>query len=715
MPLVAPNLDDRTFEQLLREARLRIPRYCPEWTDFNDSDPGMALVQLFAWFTETMLYQFNRVPELGYVKFLKLLNIQPRPAKPARVVVCFTPARPAKVVPKREMRPIPAGSRLEAAGDGGPVVFETTRTLDPVPYPLDAVQVYDGADFTDQSAANESGGQPFRPFGWTPRPGGALYLGFQTPADRTGAERVAFPDRVAIQVYLPTQPGGPPAPTRLAAVSEPAQILVWEYQSEFDLPSGRSRTDPELELLARWRRLELLADATAGFTREGLIEFRGPGEDILATHGGKPTPDDEPRYWVRCRLAGGQPYPPDRVPEVAFVRANAVEAVSLASYTDEVLGESDGFPRAYKLRHFPVDRTSVTLFVEPADAEPEEWKQQDDLLASGPDDPHFTVNAATGDVEFGNGQRGRVPPPGALVVARKYRAGGGAVGNVAAGAISNLPPGAITMAAVTNPRPAAGGTSEETLADLKEYAPHVLRGGDGRAVTPSDYERLAGQVDGVAKATAIPHTHPDYPGLRVPGAVTLVAVPTDSPLDQNDRPVGPQPTQALLDRVYRELYAVCPLGTELFVAPPRYRKIEVEVRVDAANSVSEAEARDGVRQAIERYLSPVPVPRPRPAPTLPTPASRPPVGPPAVKPPVFPQGWPFNEPFVPSRLYAVILDATTDDGRPLARSVTALDFTVGVEKGELDKTYTFDADELPVGRAEVRVGLPGVSAGGEAP
>lgn len=91
MPLEAPNLDDRTFEDLLREARLRIPRYCPEWTDFNPADPGTAVVELFAWFTELMLYQMNRVPERNYIKFLELLNLQPRAARPPRAQVVITP------------------------------------------------------------------------------------------------------------------------------------------------------------------------------------------------------------------------------------------------------------------------------------------------------------------------------------------------------------------------------------------------------------------------------------------------------------------------------------------------------------------------------------------------------------------------------------------------------------------------------------------------
>src|SRR3954447_26214598 len=117
MPLVAPNLDDRTFEQLLREARLRIPRYCPDWTDFNEGDPGMALVQLCAWFTELMLYRFNQVPELSYVKFLQLLNIQPRRQKPARAVVCFTPMTPTTAVLDRDIGTVAERSRLEVAGD----------------------------------------------------------------------------------------------------------------------------------------------------------------------------------------------------------------------------------------------------------------------------------------------------------------------------------------------------------------------------------------------------------------------------------------------------------------------------------------------------------------------------------------------------------------------------------------------------------------------
>ena len=85
MPLEAqtPRLDERTAEQIFLELRERIPVYAPEWTDYNESDPGITLLQLFAWLSESMLYQMNRVPERMYLKFLHLLQLELRPAQPA--------------------------------------------------------------------------------------------------------------------------------------------------------------------------------------------------------------------------------------------------------------------------------------------------------------------------------------------------------------------------------------------------------------------------------------------------------------------------------------------------------------------------------------------------------------------------------------------------------------------------------------------------------
>lgn len=74
MPLQLPNLDDRTYDDLVEEARSLIPTYAPDWTNHNPSDPGITLIELFAYLTELLIYRLNRVTDANVVSFLKLLN-----------------------------------------------------------------------------------------------------------------------------------------------------------------------------------------------------------------------------------------------------------------------------------------------------------------------------------------------------------------------------------------------------------------------------------------------------------------------------------------------------------------------------------------------------------------------------------------------------------------------------------------------------------------
>src|SRR5215469_4566909 len=89
MTLPVPRLDDRRFQDLVDEAKTQIPRYCPEWTDHNVSDPGVALIELFAWMTEILLYRMNQVPTRNYIKFLEMIGVRLEPPQPARTEVLF--------------------------------------------------------------------------------------------------------------------------------------------------------------------------------------------------------------------------------------------------------------------------------------------------------------------------------------------------------------------------------------------------------------------------------------------------------------------------------------------------------------------------------------------------------------------------------------------------------------------------------------------------
>lgn len=140
MALKAPkldNLDDLRFQQLVDEARRRIPLYCSSWTDFNLSDPGITLVELFAWMTELLAYRINQVPEKNYVKFLEMLGEQLQPAYPARVDLTFRLSTP---FPLRVNEPddglytfIHAGTKVSnglAADATDELVFTTDEPLE---------------------------------------------------------------------------------------------------------------------------------------------------------------------------------------------------------------------------------------------------------------------------------------------------------------------------------------------------------------------------------------------------------------------------------------------------------------------------------------------------------------------------------------------------------------------------------------------------------
>src|SRR5204863_8642356 len=89
MSLPVPNLDDRTFQDIVDEAKRLIPTYCPEWTNHNVSDPGVALIELFAWMTEMSLFRLNQVPDVYYTSMLNLIGFERFPATAARAELTF--------------------------------------------------------------------------------------------------------------------------------------------------------------------------------------------------------------------------------------------------------------------------------------------------------------------------------------------------------------------------------------------------------------------------------------------------------------------------------------------------------------------------------------------------------------------------------------------------------------------------------------------------
>lgn len=574
MPLEAPKLDNRTFDDIYREALLRIPRYTPEWTDFNESDPGITLLQLYSWLTEMMLFEMNQIPQRNYIKFLQLLNMELEPAKPAVAHLTFTTPPGTTTPPINQFTQVSA----EDPETGQLLIFEMEAGLDLVEAPLSDIQVYDNGSFSLMSEANNTNGTSYRPFGWTPQIGNALYLGF-TPADPPPATS-PFPQQIRFRVFMPTDVLVGVAQSCETAVSpavSPVE-LVWEYKITADAK--------------RWRRLNIYEDETITFTQEGYILLEGPRQIALTEKVGKV---DEPRYWLRCRLASPA-YPAGLVPEIDFIRANTVQVKNLTTVRQEILGISEGHPdQLFNISHTPVVADSLKLVTE-VDSQEQTWQQVDSLLRSDRDDLHYTLNPNKGEIRFGNGCQGQIPAAGATIIATEYRYGGGKAGNVGAGMIDtplNIP-GNLE---ITNERPAVGGREEQDIEDLMAEAPHRLRSRN-RAVTGEDFTALAQQAGGIAKAVAIPQAHPDFRDVLVPGTVTVVIVP-----DNKER--APQPSSDEIRYMCSYLDEYRLLTSEVYVKGPNYYDIKVEVNVEAQPYASFDKVTQDVIEAIDAYLDPL--------------------------------------------------------------------------------------------------------------
>lgn len=566
VPADLPDLDDRTFDQIRNELLLRIPRYTPEWTDWNESDPGVTLVELFAWLAESIGYRLNQAPERCLLTFLDVLGIQPKAALPAHTDLTFS-------VRQGETRPITVPARTVVASsartDDGPILFETERGVELMPLRLQSLQAAGLASF-ELHTIEDAAVPRFRPFGAAPQHGSALYLGFG-PGDLPAT----FPHEITFLVDPASREDTHPTDAR----------LQWEY---------RASTTSD-----RWSPLDTYADGSQAFTRRGYVQIAGPRNSVAVAEVGK---EKQALHWLRCRLVSGH-YDPGQAPEVELLRYNTVPAVSLSTVTDEVAGQSNGrTEQVVRLRHGSVqaDASLVVRTVPPPgeSALPEEtWKVVRDLAESGPKDRDVTVDVRTGELRFGDGQHGQVPFAGFDVVV-SYRHGGTTLANVPPDSITGLQTAAPGVEAVTNVRQAEGGRDEETRESLRRNAASRLRG-DGRAVTAEDYRQLALSVGGVADAVAIERSHPDYPGADIPGCVTVAVLP------KADEP-GTHARPELLDVVAKTLDPARTIGTELFVRSARFVRLVVTVAVDVDPYASFGDIDAEVRRRLRDALAPAP-------------------------------------------------------------------------------------------------------------
>jgi hypothetical protein len=693
MPLNRPILDDRSYEQLRDALVGRIPVYAPEWTDHNASDPGITLIELFAFLGENLLYRFNQIPDATYLAYLRLLQLALRPAVPAQALLACSTENATGV-------PVPLGS-IAKAGDLAFETLDEVRVLplealacckaatDPPDDDPDLAERYERA--ADAAGLAPGAGAPYEtrrlgpdndlPLDLALSVDGILWVALLA-ADAEQAETVrdglaAHPEAPLLLNlgFVPdlridpeeTVPG--PAFTELTRCpGEGVGGIRHAVQWEIAVPDP---DDPDAE--PTYRPMETAGDGTLGLTREGVLRLRLPADldrlgpvppddpDLAGTGHRSPLLDeaDDARVvcWLRVYRLDGT-----GIGQIMTLAANAVRLVqSRTTRAAELLGTGTGQPgQGYDLVNRQVIAGTVRLQVE----EPSgwtDWAEVGGFDASGASDRHYRLDAEAGRVRFGDGRSGRAPQIGERIRVLGYRYGGGAGGNVAAGAIKRLE--GIGGVEAANPLPAYGGADAEPLEQALERIPGELRRRD-RAVTRGDFAELALATPGadLGRAECLPLRIPNRPGVPSAGAVSMIIWPREDPA----HPEAPLPDRKAIALVCNWLDARRLVTTELYVRPPRYRRIAVAVGVEVAEDHGIDAVRRFVEQILRQFVSPLP-----------------PFGPDGA-------GWPLGRTVLSAELTAAALQ------------VEGVDYLHGLDLADLDRapnavvaSIALDEDEVP--------------------
>jgi predicted phage baseplate assembly protein len=368
--LPSPNLDDRRFQDLVDDAKRLVAQYCPEWTDHNVSDPGITLIESFAFMVDQLFYRLNRVPDRLYVAFLELLGVTLHPPTAAEVDVLMwlSAPQPDTVV-------IPQGTEVSTrrTEEDEAVVFATTRELAVPPRRLDYVmtQGHGGVPVPHTEALHGDG--EFACFGTPPLPGDVLLLGLndQAPSCAVGLRFECEVRGVGVD------PSNPP--------------LVWEAWDG-----------------AGWATCELDSDGTGGLNRPGDVVLHVPHTHAASLLGGVRA------GWLRCRVVDPTgKYPPYSASPTgrsahAFTIGGTVPAAHAETITDEVIGMSEGVPgQSFELERRPVVPGGEAFVVEVAAGSGwDAWTEVDSFAGCSPRDRVIAVDRSAGIVHFPPAVRG---------------------------------------------------------------------------------------------------------------------------------------------------------------------------------------------------------------------------------------------------------------------------------------------------------------------
>jgi len=620
MPLPRFMLADLSAAELAQEMIRRIPAHTPEWRNAREGDPGRALIDLFAWMGETILYRVNLLPRRQRIEFLRLLNLKLRAAQPARGVL--------QLVPKSAKQADPVFV-AEATRINGPVAFETRTPVTVQPWEgqiyikrrlstderaalaevIDSLSELYGIEIADpyettrlfaEGLAHPRGTDPLADS--VDRTVWIALLALEGSVLSRAAALAAFDRQPALLSVGVIPRLVPPDPDRSAPLPELPELFEWSISGMTSLGGGSRET---------YHVLAVEDDGTARLTREGTLRLVLPtaddvaaptndvGADEAAGVGDRPPRLDDPDIagrllaWVRLR-----PLDPGGTLPLSWLGINAVGAEQTETRRNMVLGIATGQAgQSYALPGQNIDPDSLRLSVYEGQAGFRPWRRVADLGACARDDRCFALDEEAGVVSFGDGLTGKAPNTGARIRLDGMRAGGGIEGNLPATTLKAIE---VPGLEVRQPAAMSGGAAAETLEAAEKRVTATLQHRN-RCVTEADYKAIAQEID-LARVEVLPRFRPFQRRSDSAGVVSAMIFPFKSA----QQPPNPRPDRRLLEQVKAYLDPRRPLGTELYVIGPEYLGLGLSVAIGVAAGHAREEVVKAVSRRLYNFLWPLP-------------------------------------------------------------------------------------------------------------
>lgn len=521
-------LDDEEYADIIEEALGTVAGMYPEWTDFNEHDPGITMLELFAAMKESQQYFIDQIGRKNREKYLKLLGVHRKRKCAAKSCVQMKTERDLCLLHTQKL-----GS--------GSLCFETMWQKQLVAGDVAvclSVSEHGRTERVGREQMEPGYRLQFCPFGRTPDQGTVFYVGFanELPINRN----LELYTGVRKDYDIPRNP-----------LSEPDFISLAKIKWQYGTSQG-------------WKDLEEVEDETYAFLFDGFIRFRihEPMERIRVA--------GEKAFYIRAVLID-QEY--DVAPVLTGISMNICEVVQrdtlvecmriadtdgelemdtelsvtgssevylgkdglyvpAAEFEKQILqekamvrftirderlseaddclvinrdlslihktvaGNADGFPnQKVDMEDLQVEWESFEIIVEdPNDGGCRRWQKVQDFSLSSAEDRHYVFDSVNGVLRFGDCIHGRAPE-GRILLAG-YARTMGSDGNVKAGKIRSFRMAGMEEIVLTNICDGHGGRDEESLDDCFLRVADDLKE-SSCVVTSDDYERYVKETPGL--------------------------------------------------------------------------------------------------------------------------------------------------------------------------------------------------------------------------